>query len=279
MANTIGFGQGAVNNTNGYGKSATNNTIDFGEVCADSWSPETNLVGGSSFSDTTSFRFDGIDDKLESVTSFTSVDSETWVGISLWIKIPDVSLATESIIRINNSVSGYTFWAFIRKDGRVDASCNASGSYTRSSVGAITNDTWHHIFFRFDFSLSRYNVLRIFVDGVISHSSSNFSSISSFPSNSSTMFISNDGSSSYANVYVNELAFYTSGDDTLPNEIYNSGSANNLDDNTYTPIVWYRSENATWNGTEWTITDEKGNGVNLLSFNMAEDNRETDVPT
>lgn len=47
MANTIDWGQAAVNNTNGFGKSATNNTIDFGEVCADSWSPETNLTGAS----------------------------------------------------------------------------------------------------------------------------------------------------------------------------------------------------------------------------------------
>jgi hypothetical protein len=47
MANTIGYGQAAVNNTNGFGKAPTNNTIDFGEVCADSWSPETNLVGAS----------------------------------------------------------------------------------------------------------------------------------------------------------------------------------------------------------------------------------------
>jgi len=47
MANTIYWGQAAVNNTNGFGKAATNNTIDFGEVCADSWSPETNLTGAS----------------------------------------------------------------------------------------------------------------------------------------------------------------------------------------------------------------------------------------
>ena len=47
MANTINWGQGAVNNTNGFGKAPTNNTIDFGEVCADSWSPETNLTGAS----------------------------------------------------------------------------------------------------------------------------------------------------------------------------------------------------------------------------------------
>ena len=47
MANTIDWGQGAVNNTNGFGKAPTNNTIDFGEVCADSWSPETNLTGAS----------------------------------------------------------------------------------------------------------------------------------------------------------------------------------------------------------------------------------------
>ena len=62
MANTIDWGQGAVNNTNGWGKSATNNTIDFGEICADSWSPETNLVGGSSWSNTQSILTDGVDD-------------------------------------------------------------------------------------------------------------------------------------------------------------------------------------------------------------------------
>ena len=235
--------------------------------------------GGSSFSDTTSFSYDGVDDKLESQTTFTSVDGQGYVGISLWIKIPDVSLTTEPIIRINNSVSGYSFYAFVRTNGVIDASCVSQSSYTRTNTGAITDNTWHHVFFRLDFSLSRYLILRIFVDGVLNHSVSNFSSLASFPSNSSTMFISNNGSTAYANVYVNELAFYTSGDDTLPNEIYNSGSANNLDDNTYTPIVWYRSENATWNGREWIVTDKKANGVNLLSFNMAEDNREQDVPT
>ena len=46
-------------------KQPTNNTIDFGEVCADSWSPETNLTGAGAtppFSNTKSIELDGIDD-------------------------------------------------------------------------------------------------------------------------------------------------------------------------------------------------------------------------
>ena len=64
MANTIYWGQAAVENTNGFGKSATNNTIDFGEICSDSWSPETNLTGTGatpSFSNTQSIELDGMD--------------------------------------------------------------------------------------------------------------------------------------------------------------------------------------------------------------------------
>lgn len=235
--------------------------------------------GGGGFSDTTSFEFDGTDDKFESQSSFTTVDGKSWVGISFWLKIPNVSSSNKTIIQINNSVSGFSFLAFIRTNGTIDASCISTSSFTRSNTGAITNNTWHHVFFRLDFSLGRYSILRIFVDGVLNHNSSNFSSLGSFPNNSSTMFIANNGSTGYANCFINELAFYTSGDDTLPNEIWNDRTANNLDDNTYTPVVWYRSENATWNSSQWTMTDEKSTGSNLLSSNMLENNKVTDVPS
>ena len=231
------------------------------------------------FSDTTSFEFDGTDDRFVSQSSFQSLDGESYVGISMWIKIPDVSLTNETILKINNSVSGYSFLLFIRTNGVIDVSFPSGSSFTRSNTGAITDDTWHHVYVRFDGSIfSRYNRLRIFVDGVLNHASSNFTILTTFPNNSSTMYLANNGSTSYANCYINELAFYTSGDDTLPNEIWNNGSANNLDDNTYTPIVWYRSENATWDGSQWTMTDEKSTGSDLVSNNMVEGNRVNDVP-
>ena len=240
-----------------------------------------NAASTPSFEDKTSFLFDGIDDKIESVSSFTSIDGEEYVGISLWIKIPDVSLANEPIIRINNSVSGFSFYMFVRATGAIDISFPSGSSFTRTNTGAITDNTWHQVFVRFDGSISsRYQRLRVFVDGVLNHASSNFSNITTFPNNSSTMFIAHNSATAYANVYVNELAFYTNGNDTLPIEIYNNGVGNNLNtDNSFAPLIWYRSENAIWNGTQWRVTDENANGVDLLSFNMVEASRVEDVPT
>ncbi len=45
MANTIGWGQGAVNNTIDWGKGKTNNAIGWGSVYSSSPSGETDLVG------------------------------------------------------------------------------------------------------------------------------------------------------------------------------------------------------------------------------------------
>ena len=229
------------------------------------------------FSDTTSFEFDGTDDKLESSSSFTCLDGETWTGISFWLKIPNVTLTNENIIKINNLVSGYSFLCFIRTNGVVDVSTGTGSSFTRTNTGAITSNTWHHVFVRLDGTLNRYSALRVFVDGVNNLSGSNYFG-GGFKTNSGTMLLATNGSTAYSNCYINELAFYTSGDDTLPNEIYNSGVANDLNNNTYVPIGWYRSENATWNGSQWTMTDEKSTCVSLTSSNMVEANRVNDVP-
>ena len=101
MANTINWGQGAVNNTNGWGKSATNNTIDFGEVCADSWSPETNLVGGTSFSNTQSIELDGVDDYVD----FDKTIAGTTFSISGWFKVANTTDLQPIISTRENQVS------------------------------------------------------------------------------------------------------------------------------------------------------------------------------
>ena len=282
--NEIGWGQGAVNNDIGWGKGASNNDIGWGIIQADSPSGDTDLgaTASSSFSDTNSFKFDGVNERFESSTNFTCLDGQEYVGISFWVKIPDVSAEGSYILEIDNSELTYSLLFFIRTSGQCDVSMSTGGSFIRSNTGAITDNTWHHIFLRFDGSISdRYARMRIFVDGSINHSVSNFSSITSFPSESTTLKLANSiGPQHYyhANCFINELAFYTSGDDTLPNEIYNSGTANNLDDNTFTPFAWYRSENATYSGV-WTMTDAKSNCSDLVSANMEEADRVEDVPS
>ena len=235
--------------------------------------------GIPSFSDVNSFLFDGVDDKIQSTSNFTNLDGQSYVGFSFWLKVPNVSSSNKNLLKINNSVSGYSFLVYVRTNGSLDASFGSSSSFTRSNSNAIMSNTWHHVFVRFDGTISsRYSRLRIFVNGALNHASSNFSNYTGFRNNSSDLLLSTNGSTAYSNCYLNEISFYTSGDDTLPNEIYNGGVANNLDDNSFTPIVWYRSENAIWNGTEWDLNDEKGNGVDLISRNMAESAKTTDVP-
>ena len=280
MANTIGWGKAVENNTNGFGK--YENTIDAGSIYAVSAAGETALTASSAFADTTSFSFDGVDERFQSSSNFTCLDGEGYVGVSFWVKIPDVSAEISYILEIDNSVSTYSLLFFIRTSGQCEVAMSSGGSFVRSNTGAITDNTWHHVFLRFDGSISdRYARMRIFVDGSINHYVSNFSPFTSFPSNSTDLKLANaEGTQHYyhANCFINELAFYTSGDDDLPSEIYNSGTANNLDDNTFTPFAWYRSENATYS-SGWTMTDAKSNCSDLASVNMEEADRVEDVPS
>lgn len=45
MANSIGWGQGAVNNAIGWGQGAINNLIAWGAVYFVSWAGETDIIG------------------------------------------------------------------------------------------------------------------------------------------------------------------------------------------------------------------------------------------
>ena len=66
MANTIYWGQAAVNNTIGFGQGAK--------------------IGGSSFSNTKSIELDGIDDYVNVGSSSLGITSA--ISVSAWVKIP-----------------------------------------------------------------------------------------------------------------------------------------------------------------------------------------------
>ena len=234
--------------------------------------------GAASFSDTTSFQFDGGDEAFISSNNFTSFDGGSYMAISFWLKVPDVSATVETLINIDNS-SNYTFDLFLRTNGVLDASLVSNGNFERTNTGAITDNTWHHVYVRFDGSLSRFNRTRIFVDGSLNHGSNNESTLKTVPTNSQKIhFARNAGGTRYADISMNEIAFYTSGNDSLPAEIYNSGVANDLSTNSITPNNWWRSENATHDGTNWTMIDEV-NSVEVVSENMDNTRRKEDVPS
>ena len=62
-------------------------------------------------------------------------------------------------------------------------------------------------------------------------------------------------------------------------DLYNSGAATNLNNHSTVPTNWFRSENATYDGTDWTVTDEMGTGKTVVSNNMEIGDRDSDVPS
>ena len=59
--------------------------------------------------------------------------------------------------------------------------------------------------------------------------------------------------------------------------IYNSGTPGDL--TSLSPIAWYRmGEEASWDGTDWTLTDQGSSGTDAVSDNMEEADRSSTVP-
>ena len=274
MANTIGYGQGAVNNTNGFGKSATNNTIDFGEVCADSYSPETNLTGtGTGFSNTQSIELDGIDDYVEVADadnlSFGNGSTDSPFSISAWIK--PTSAPFRIVFKWGTSTQEYYFQ--IAGGGKLQLKLQNGSAYIGKNANTtITLNTWHHVSITYDGSSSA-NGINVYLNS----NNDNFNNITSGTytamSNTTEPFLIGryaGGSSSLGKI--DEVAIFdVELSSTEVTNIYNSGVPNDI--SSISGLVsWWRFE-----GTGTTATDSGSGGNDGVLDNTVV--RSTDVPT
>lgn len=282
MANTIDWGQAAVNNTNGFGKSATNNTNDFGEICADSWSPETNLTGAGStpsYQNQYSLTFDGVDDYVD-CGSTSYLQNLTEFSISIWAKQPTATSTQCLIGDWNFNTSGN----FALETGTASGGATKLTFYIRELNGTIrttttqnyvfTQNVWNHIAVTFN-----SGTLNIYVNGIAQ--GLNLPSLpSSLSYNDGTLDIGYfEGLGRYFSGGIDEVAIFdselTQSDVTT---IFGTGVPNDI--SSLSPVGWWRmGENGTWNGSKWLLTDQGSGGNDGNGLNMAEANRTTDVPT
>ena len=290
MANTIGFGQAAVNNTNGFGKAATNNTIDFAEVCADSWSPETNLTGAGatpSFQNEYSFQFDGVDDYIQTDATYSELNGQSKASFSAWIK-PTATNLLGVILHTprNTGASDSQFQILIDNGNRLRFQIQNTGTYVFSNAGVFTANTWSHILVCYDGTLTASNRGKIFIDRVDQTSAVNMN-VTSFDTSIGSLYIS-EHSQGFWNPFsgkIDEVAIWSGTDFRNQSDvdtIYNGGIPNNLNDNGLTaPTTWFRmGEEATFDGIrDWNLVDQGTGGNDATSQNIAETERVTDVPT
>lgn len=289
MANTIYWGQAAVNNTNGFGKSATNNTIDFGEVCANSLSPETNLTGTGatpSFSNTKSILLDGIDDlvSMGDVLNMANDGTDAF-SYSLWFKTTDTGAHQIFISKQRSSVwlNGISF--SMRGDLRnfqFGLGTGQGNQRIRGKTGTLSDirdGNWHHVCLTYDGSqlLSGFNLyydnssLTILAEGT-----------QGTPTDVSTsgqadFIIGSRGLATSPNLPFNgnldEVSYFTSElSQSDVSTIYNSAVPNDI--SSLNPIGWWRCGDG---DTSPTLTDNGSGGNNGTMTNFS--TFSTDVPT
>ena len=268
MANTIGFGQAAVNNTNGFGQAPTNNTIDFGEICADSWSPETNLTGAGAtppFSNTKSIELDGIDDYVDCGNNINF--AVTNISISAWIK----TTADGIFMGADDSNGARRRWVF-----RVTASGTLNFLFWNASVAlkSITGTTvvddgvWHHVM-----AVNNGTDLKLYVDGVLDNSSSDGDTMNTNLFTYIHIGNSNyNGGNAYFDGLIDEVAIWSTDQSSNVATIYNSGVPNDI--SSLSPLGYWRMGDGS---TYPTINDLGSGGNNGTMTNFS--TFSTDVPT
>ncbi len=268
------------------------NTIDWGKIHYNSWSPETNLTGtpdAPSYQNEFSFQFDGLDEYIQTDSTYSETDSQSKITISAWVK---VTTGTDSLSYLC-SVGGGTFVSFairlqqLTTNTRCYVYVNNAGNNNRAfaNLGNLKNDgLWHHLLICLDLSLSNYSEALVYLDGNAQTMSGYFNN-GSLPASTSPLFIGvkyNDITNIYGGL-IDEFAIWSGTD--LRNDvstIYNNGVPNNLNDNGLTaPTTWYRmGEEATFDGIrDWNLVDQGTGGNDATSQNIADSERVTDVPT
>ena len=241
-------------------------------------------VQGSSFENVNSFTFDGNNDYIESVSTYSELDSQTKATFSFWIKPTLNQSGILFHIPRNASVAQGQVLCFLDTNYRVRWSMDTTSYFGNSLVNVITLDAWNHILICIDLTQSAsQDKNRVFINGVNQTAVSTLGTRTAFSTSTDSLIIGEE-KLGYLTPFLgkmDEFAIWAGTD--LRNDIstiYNCGVPNNLNDNGLTaPTTWFRmGESANWDGSNWTLTDQGSGGNNATSQNMIEASRVTDVP-
>ena len=255
MANTIYWGQAAVNNTNGFGQGAK--------------------IGGSSFSNTKSIELDGIDDFV-TMGDVLDFERTSAFSISAWIKRSGTGVNDTIVSKMESSGNFRGYLLFISSTNLVKFVLrNVNTSSNRlfvDSTSTITDTNWHHILMTYDGS-SNVSGVKIYIDGV-SDTVTTAGTLSATTLNSSPFNIGARNSDSlFATATIDETAVFNSElSQSDITSIYNSGVPKDI--SSLSPLSWWRCGDG---DTAPTLTDNGSGGNNGTMTNFS--TFSTDVPT
>lgn len=258
MANTIGYGQGAVNNTNAWGQGAKS---------------------GSSFSNLQSLEFDGIDDTITmgNVLDMANDGTDAF-SISCWFKTTNGGIQILAAKQINATpYNGYNLYtngtAIGFSLGTTSANLRLLGT---APAVTLADGNWHHVAITYDGSQD-IGGLTIYYDNTTPTISTVYNNTPTDVSNSADFMIGARGVAlvSYGLPFagnIDEVAYFNSELSASDiSTIYGTGAPSDI--SSISGLVsWWRFE-----GTGTTATDSGSGGNNGTLTNGV--TRSSDVPT
>jgi len=257
--NTIEYGQGAVNNTIGWGQGAK---------------------VGSSFSNTKSVRFDGVDDyvTMGDVASLR-FDYNDAFSFSFWLNRTTNSDTTCILARAdeNTPFSGYIV-LIIGNKIYFRLRNNPSNNFFITGTVDIPNNTWTHYVVTYDGSNS-VSGMTLYKNGVSETvTTTSNGTVSSFASLSLPFNLAtrdNNPNVAYSGAMDEVSAYNVELSASAVTTIYNSGVPNDLT-GTSGLVSWWRMGDG---DTFPTLSDNGSGGNNGTMTNMTSGNIITNVPT
>jgi len=238
------------------------------------------------FADNYSFEYDGVSDYFTGTTTYTELNAQNKMTLSLWMKpingaplyeyvvtVPRNSTANEHVVSFQHFENNYLSFSI---DGRTTQSVQAN-------ISSITYGAWNHVMCVLDTTLSGNDRARIYVNGVDETYQFSLGTLTTLQNASGGLMIAEEPQGAY-NPYkglLNEVAIWSGSDQRAKvSDIYNSGVPADLNNTSglTAPTTWIRSENGSWDGSKWTIDDEN-TSYQLESVNMTLASRTSDVPT
>ena len=210
-------------------------------------------ASGSSFVNTLSTSFDGIDEQID----FTQVDLTSSFSTSFWVK--PLSLGASFLVGRNTNSD----YIWLRSGNQIRIRINFS-TYTFTETGGnnIVLNAWNHLLV----IRSSGNSLRIFLNGA------SFSSTNTASGNHRLNQIGGIGSNFYEGI-INNVAFWDSDQSVNRSVIYNNGQPDDL--TALGPLLWYRMGNF---DAYPTINDNAGTNNATMQNTMSNANFVNDVP-
>ena len=222
------------------------------------------IAAGSSFSNTYSMAFDGVDEYVE-VTGFTTSGND--LTISFWAKLPNLGSGAGYILAGNsNNVIYYNLNEIMY------AKVNGTTAYIVTNSGGVPNvfnNNWHH------FAITKAtSTLKFWFNGV-SYTNAGSGGTGGFTLSHIGAYITG---ASGVNGNLDEVAIWNSDQTSNMATIYNSGVPGDL--SSLSPLGWWRmGDKASWDGTDWTLTDQGSGGNDGKSDNMEEADRSSSIPS